>query len=58
MALTPGPSVTSLLNMSHQMIKVEGYVRERIKVVSKVLCLIKKEPHQLVHLMRHASKKI
>jgi len=29
-----------------------------IKVVSKVLCLTKKESRPLVHLMRHASKKI
>jgi len=44
--------------MLRQTVKVEVYVREVISVVSKVLFLTKKQPRRMVHLMRHASKKI
>jgi len=43
--------------MLRQTVKVEGYEREVIPVVSKVLFLTKKEPRRMVHLMRHASRK-
>jgi len=44
--------------MLRQTVKVEVYVREVTPVVSKVLILTKKQPRRLMHLMRHASKKI
>ena len=44
--------------MWRQTVKVKVYVREVIPVVSKVLILTKKEPRRIVHLMKHADKKI